>query len=176
MTQLKRSNKTVVTIRRRPNWVKFSHITSIEWNLSSAGARLHSGKGRHWTRLVHKIHHSTMWVIITFRLVSLPVSSAWHTQQANSHSCYRCTNEIERSVTKKHREYTKQKVEEKVAARPPIDGAFSLYQVLKTIGYVPVRLVNLISQLLCERLKKSNQQNELSRAVFQNCMELSVLR
>lgn len=138
-------------------WKRSPIAASIEWNLSSAGAQNHNETAD----VELTSHENTIWICEwNFHTISLCISNAWHTQLEMC-SCYRCATENERSDTKKKN--NKRKVEEKVAAQQRIVGTVSLYQVLNTIGYVPVRLViSYHSNIMW--MRKKSQQNELSCA------------
>lgn len=160
MTQLKYSNKNVVTKRRTTNEWNLTTRASIEWILSSAGAQNHTE-----TAIVElSSYENTMQVSGKSAedgfCCALPMRGTRNPNSTHVIALKLKTNESTRKMG------NKRKVEEKAAAQQQIVGTFSLYQVLNTIGYVPVRLVISYHNLyyVNENNKKRSQQNELSRA------------
>lgn len=152
-------------MRRTANEWKITIDASIEWISSSAGAQNHNQIADVELIQYENAVRMSEWIYI-WRWILLCISNAWHTQ-FKIHSCYRVEIENERIDTKKG---NKRKVEEKVAAQQQIVGTFSLYQVLKTIGYVPVRLV--ISYHICimwmRRKEKKSTKRVIARGIPNN--------
>lgn len=89
-------------------------------------------------------------------------SNAWHTQ----YELYSCCRSL-KTKTNEWKNGYERKVEEKVAALQSTVGIFSVYQVLKTIGFVPDRLVISYHNIMWEPEEKKSTKRVIARAAFQ---------
>lgn len=158
MTPFKRSNKTqIVTIRRIGEWILHSGFHWVKlWG--SAGAQNHITY-QQTLNSCHSQHQDIFCVSGTVvRMVSLYFQCVTHAINPLMLLLWK------RNPNNRQQKRQLYKAEEKVVASQPIVWAFSLYQVLKTIGYVVGRLGHFISNFMWTDTKNRDLPNELSRA------------